>query len=90
MGDLRLTLLGPPEVRQADQVLLFSIRKELALLIYPWRWGKRTMPVGSRSSRRRWGMRRCARISSPNLPYGASLNGHTHSNERTVSVVTFL
>src|SRR5216683_1631763 len=34
MGDLSLTLLGPPEVRHADQVLLFSTRKELALLIY--------------------------------------------------------
>src|SRR6266851_2378770 len=34
MGDLYLTLLGPPEVRHADQVLLFSTRKELALLIY--------------------------------------------------------
>src|SRR5437588_4417354 len=34
MGDLYLTLLGPPEVRYADQVLLFSTRKELALLIY--------------------------------------------------------
>ena len=34
MGNLYLTLLGPPEVRHADQVLLFSTRKELALLIY--------------------------------------------------------
>src|SRR5947207_956085 len=34
MGGLYLTLLGPPEVRHADQVLLFSTRKELALLIY--------------------------------------------------------
>src|SRR5579859_2489917 len=34
MGDLRFTLLGPPEVRHADQLLLFSTRKELALLIY--------------------------------------------------------
>src|SRR5579864_5564700 len=34
MGDLRFTLLGPPEVRHADQVVLFSTRKELALLIY--------------------------------------------------------
>src|SRR6266700_2910175 len=34
MGDLCLTLLGPPEVRHDDQVLLFSTRKELALLIY--------------------------------------------------------
>ncbi|HZU68353.1 MAG TPA: AAA family ATPase [Ktedonobacteraceae bacterium] len=34
MGKLYLTLLGPPEVRHADQVLLFSTRKELALLIY--------------------------------------------------------
>jgi DNA-binding SARP family transcriptional activator len=34
MGDLHLTLLGPPEVCHADQVLLFSTRKELALLIY--------------------------------------------------------
>ncbi len=34
MGDLHFTLLGPPEVRHADQVLLFSTRKELALLIY--------------------------------------------------------
>ncbi len=34
MGDVCLTLLGPPEVRHADQVLLFSTRKELALLIY--------------------------------------------------------
>src|SRR6185312_3868523 len=34
MGNLSLTLLGPPEVRHADQVLLFSTRKELALLIY--------------------------------------------------------
>jgi DNA-binding SARP family transcriptional activator len=34
MGDLSLTLLGPPEVRHADQLLLFSTRKELALPIY--------------------------------------------------------
>src|SRR2546427_8289667 len=34
MGDVRFTLLGPPEVRHADQVLLFSTRKEFALLIY--------------------------------------------------------
>src|SRR5579863_8477089 len=34
MGDLSLTLLGPPEVRHADQLLLFSTRKELALLVY--------------------------------------------------------
>ena len=34
MGDLSLALLGPPEARHADQVLLFSTRKELALLIY--------------------------------------------------------
>src|SRR6266700_8347354 len=34
MGDLYLSLLGPPEVRHAYQVLLFSARKELALLIY--------------------------------------------------------
>ena len=34
MGDLRFTLLGPPEVRHADHVVLFSTRKELALLIY--------------------------------------------------------
>src|SRR5579864_1804298 len=34
MGELYLTLLGPPEVRHADQMLLFSTRKELALLIY--------------------------------------------------------
>src|SRR6266700_3333199 len=34
MGDLSLRLLGPPEVRHADQLLLFSTRKELALLIY--------------------------------------------------------
>ena len=34
MGDLYLTLLGPPEVRHAEQVLLFTTRKELALLIY--------------------------------------------------------
>ncbi len=34
MGDLRFTLLGPPEVRHADQLLLFSTRKELALFIY--------------------------------------------------------
>src|ERR1700731_3437716 len=34
MGKLYLTLLGPPEVRHADQVPLFSTRKELALLIY--------------------------------------------------------
>jgi DNA-binding SARP family transcriptional activator len=34
MGDLYFTLLGPPEVRHADQALLFTTRKELALLIY--------------------------------------------------------
>jgi DNA-binding SARP family transcriptional activator len=34
MGNLRFTLLGPPEVRHADQLLLFSTRKEFALLIY--------------------------------------------------------
>jgi DNA-binding SARP family transcriptional activator len=34
MGDVRFTFLGPPEVRHADQVLLFSTRKELALLLY--------------------------------------------------------
>src|SRR3984893_8466993 len=34
MGDLYLTFVGPPEVRHADQVLQFSTRKELALLIY--------------------------------------------------------
>ncbi len=34
MGDLCFTLLGPPQVRHGDQVLLFSTRKELALLIY--------------------------------------------------------
>src|ERR1700731_4089467 len=34
MGNLYLTLLGPPEVRHADEVLLFPTRKELALLIY--------------------------------------------------------
>ncbi|HEX9134028.1 MAG TPA: BTAD domain-containing putative transcriptional regulator, partial [Ktedonobacteraceae bacterium] len=34
MGDVCFTLLGPPEVRHADQVLLFSTRKEFALLIY--------------------------------------------------------
>src|SRR5579859_1921200 len=34
MGDLYLALLGPPEVRHVDQVLQFSTRKELALLIY--------------------------------------------------------
>lgn len=34
MGDLHLTLLGPPAIRHADQVLQFSTRKELALLIY--------------------------------------------------------
>jgi DNA-binding SARP family transcriptional activator len=34
MSDVRFTLLGPPEVRHADQVLLFSTRKEFALLIY--------------------------------------------------------
>ena len=34
MGDVRLTFLGPPEVRHADQVVQFSTRKELALLIY--------------------------------------------------------
>ncbi|HET8844454.1 MAG TPA: BTAD domain-containing putative transcriptional regulator, partial [Ktedonobacteraceae bacterium] len=34
MGDVYLALLGPPEVRHADQVVQFSTRKELALLIY--------------------------------------------------------
>ncbi|TMC20921.1 MAG: hypothetical protein E6J36_12420 [Chloroflexi bacterium] len=34
MGNLRFTLLGSPEVRHADQLLLFSTRKEFALLIY--------------------------------------------------------
>jgi DNA-binding SARP family transcriptional activator len=34
MSDLYFTLLGPPEVRHGDQVLLFTTRKELALLIY--------------------------------------------------------
>ena len=34
MGELYLALLGPPEVRHADQMLQFSTRKELALLIY--------------------------------------------------------
>jgi DNA-binding SARP family transcriptional activator len=34
MGDAYLVLLGPPEVRHADQVVQFSTRKELALLIY--------------------------------------------------------
>src|SRR6185312_6189629 len=34
MGNLSLALLGPPEVRHADQVVQFSTRKELALLIY--------------------------------------------------------
>src|SRR5258708_19101176 len=34
MGDLYLTLLGPQEVCHGDQVLQFSTRKELALLIY--------------------------------------------------------
>ena len=34
MSDLSFTLLGPPEVRHAGQVLQFSTRKELALLIY--------------------------------------------------------
>src|ERR1700694_5742538 len=34
MGDLSFTLLGPPEVRHSGQVLLFSTRKELALLIF--------------------------------------------------------
>src|ERR1700692_3745899 len=34
MGDLCMALLGPPEVRHSGQVLLFSTRKELALLIY--------------------------------------------------------
>src|ERR1700680_2434909 len=34
MGNLSFSLLGPPEVRHGDQVLLFSTRKELALLIY--------------------------------------------------------
>lgn len=34
MGNLRFTLLGSPEVRHADQLLLFSTRKEFALIIY--------------------------------------------------------
>jgi DNA-binding SARP family transcriptional activator len=34
MGNLCFTLLGPPHVRHDDQLLLFSTRKELALLIY--------------------------------------------------------
>ena len=34
MGNLRFTLLGPPEVRHADQLLLFSTRKEFALILY--------------------------------------------------------
>src|SRR2546426_2646152 len=34
MSDVCFTLLGPPEVRHGDQVLLFSTRKELALLLY--------------------------------------------------------
>ncbi len=34
MGNLCLALLGPPEVRHADQLVLFSTRKELALLVY--------------------------------------------------------
>jgi hypothetical protein len=34
MSDLCFTLPGPPEVRHADQVLLFFTRKELALLLY--------------------------------------------------------
>ena len=34
MGDVRFTLLGTPEVRHANQALLFSTRKEFALLIY--------------------------------------------------------
>ncbi len=35
-----------------------------------------------RSSQRRWGMRRCARISSPNLRYGACWNGNAHNDQR--------
>ena len=34
MSTLYFTLLGSPHVRHADQVLLFSTRKELALLLY--------------------------------------------------------
>src|SRR5712691_5969010 len=34
MGDLYFALLGPPEVRHSNQALLFTTRKELALLIY--------------------------------------------------------
>ncbi|MGH2498195.1 MAG: ATP-binding protein [Ktedonobacteraceae bacterium] len=34
MGNLRFTLLGSPEVSHADQGLVFSTRKEFALLIY--------------------------------------------------------
>ena len=46
MGNLSLTLLGPPQVRHGDQLLLFSTRKELALIlsltsssnVTPWVW----------------------------------------------------
>jgi DNA-binding SARP family transcriptional activator len=34
MGTLFLALLGPPDVRHANQVVQFSTRKELALLLY--------------------------------------------------------
>ncbi|HET8912872.1 MAG TPA: hypothetical protein VFN23_15475, partial [Ktedonobacteraceae bacterium] len=34
MSDITLTLLGPPEVRRADQLMQFATRKEFALLIY--------------------------------------------------------
>lgn len=34
MSDLSFALLGPPEVRHAEQELQFATRKELALLIY--------------------------------------------------------
>jgi DNA-binding SARP family transcriptional activator len=34
MGDVRFTLLGPPEVHHGEQPLLFTTRKELALLLY--------------------------------------------------------
>ncbi len=34
MGTLCFSLLGPPQVRHGDQLVLFSTRKELALLIY--------------------------------------------------------
>src|SRR5438105_3931457 len=34
MGNLHFTVLRPPEVRHADQMLLFSTRKEFGLFIY--------------------------------------------------------